>query len=63
MFIIGNHHGIKCLWTPLQLEKCNAMLEVNFDIMAHCYDKWKKYNCYCDSFVQWKENDLFIVAD
>ena len=36
--MISSHYG-KWLSTPLQLEKCNAMFEVNFDIMADWYDQ------------------------
>ena len=35
MFIIINHHGIKCLSNLLQLKPCNVMLKVISDIMAH----------------------------
>ena len=56
-FIINNHFGIKCLRKMLQLEQCNIMFNVIFDIMAHWYDMWntiviainfcnsKKMNC------------------
>ena len=41
MFIISNHIGTKCLSILLQLETCNVMFRVIYDIMAHCHDLWK----------------------
>ena len=37
MFIISNHHGIKCVSNLVQLEPWNDMFKVISDIMAHCY--------------------------
>ena len=39
LFIISNHYG-KCLSNLLQLEPCNVMFKVIFDIMVHWYDLW-----------------------
>ena len=38
MFIICNYYGIKCLSNLLELETCNDMFKVIYDIMAHWYD-------------------------
>ena len=38
MIIISLHYGIKCLSKLLQLEPCNKMFKVIFDIIAQCYD-------------------------
>ena len=39
MFIISNHYEIKSLRNQLQLEPCNVMFKVIFDIIiAHWYD-------------------------
>ena len=40
MFIISNHHGIKCLSNQLQLELCNVTLNVIYDIM---HDLWNTF--------------------
>ena len=40
MFIMSNHYGRKCINNLSQLEKCNVMLKVISDIVAHCYDLW-----------------------
>ena len=37
IFIISNH-GIKCLCNILQLEPCNDVFKVIYDIMAHWYE-------------------------
>ena len=60
MFIISNQQGINCLSSLLQVEPRNVMFKVISDIMAHWYDMWNKYNCYCNLFLQCKENDLCI---
>ena len=38
MFIISNHYIIICLSNVLQLEPCNVMFKVIYDIMAHWND-------------------------
>ena len=38
MFIMGNHHGGKCLSILLQLITCNDMLKVFSDKMAQWYE-------------------------
>ena len=40
MFMIINHHGIKCLCNLLQLEPSNVMFKVITDI-AQWYEMWK----------------------
>ena len=59
MFIISNHHGIKCLSNLLHLEPWNVMYWCDYWHIA-TFVWFVKYNRNCNQFLHRKKNDLCI---
>ena len=66
MFIIRNHHWIKCLSNILQVEPCNVMHKVISNIMSHCCDMWNTNVIainFCDGEWKWLCIHAIIICN